>query len=152
MGWLFSTFGVGLASALLPLINIEVYLGALAAEQVAGVWPLALVAAAGQMAGKVAYFYLGQNSLSWRWVRRKTESAKFQARLATWQHRIGGRPWVGGLLVFVAASAGIPPLAIISIIVGSLRMSFPVFLVMGFAGRTLRFAAILGSVGWFVTR
>lgn len=152
MTWLFSTFGVAFASALLPLINIEVYLGALAAENIGSVWSLAAVAAAGQMVGKIIYYYLGRNSLSWSWVRRKTDSPKFQASLEKWRHRVGDRPVFGGLLVFLAASVGLPPLAIISVIAGSLRLSFPVFVVTGYVGRVLRFATILGSVGWFVTR
>lgn len=151
MGWLLSTFGVAVASALVPLINIEVYLGAVAAGRVGALWPLAVVAAAGQMAGKVVYYYLGRSSLEWGWVRRKTDTPRFQAQLERWRTRVGGRPVVGGLVVFVAASVGIPPLAIVSVIAGSLRVSFPVFLVVGLLGRVIRFASILGAVGWFVT-
>lgn len=152
MGWLLSTFGVAVASALLPLINIEVYLGAVATGRLGATWPLAAVAALGQMVGKVAYYFLGRSSLDWAWVRRRTESPRFQAQLETWRHRIGDRPVIGGLVVFAAASVGLPPLAIVSILAGSLRISFPVFLVVGFVGRLLRFATILGAVGWFVTR
>ena len=152
MEWLVGTFGVGFASALLPLINIEVYLGGVAAGRVGSVWPLAIVAAAGQMAGKVVYYYLGRSSLDWGWVRRKTDGPKFQAQLERWRHRLGDRPYIAGLVVFIAASVGIPPLAIVSVIAGSLRVSFPVFVVLGFLGRVLRFASILGAVGWFVTR
>lgn len=152
MGWLFSTFGVALASALIPVINIEVYLGAVAAGRVGALWPLATVAALGQMIGKVAYYYLGRASLEWGWVRRRTESPKFQAQLETWRRRVGDRPWLGGLVVFAAATVGIPPLAIVSVIAGSLRLSLPVFFVVGLVGRVLRFASILGAVGWFVTR
>lgn len=152
MGWLFSTFGVAVASALLPLINIEVYLGAVAAGRVGAIWPLAAVAAAGQMLGKIAYYYVGRSALEWSWVRRKTESPRFQAQLQRWQHRIGDRPVVGGLVVFAAASVGVPPLLIMSVLAGTLRISFPVFLVVGLVGRMLRFATILGAVGWFVAR
>lgn len=152
MGWLLSTFGVAIASALIPVINIEVYLGAVAAGRVGAVWPLATVAALGQMIGKVAYYFLGRSSLEWGWVRRRTDSPRFQAQLETWRRRVGDRPWLGGLVVFAAATVGIPPLAIVSVIAGSLRLSLPVFFVVGLVGRVLRFASILGAVGWFVTR
>lgn len=152
MGWLLGTFGVSVASALLPLINIEAYLGAVAAGRVGAVWPLATVAALGQMIGKVAYYLLGRSSLEWEWVRRRTDSPKFQARLATWQRRVGDRPLLGGLVIFASATVGLPPLAIVSVIAGSLRLSLPVFFVVGLVGRVLRFASILGAVGWFVAQ
>lgn len=152
MGWLLGTFGVAIASALLPLINIEVYLGAVAAGRVGAVWPLAIVAALGQMIGKLAYYYLGRSSLEWGWVRRRTGSPKFQAQLALWQRRVGDRPALGGLVVFASATVGLPPLAIVSVIAGSLRLSAPMFFGVGLVGRVLRFASILGAVGWFVTR
>lgn len=152
MGWLLGTFGVSIASALLPLINIEAYLGAVAAGRVGAVWPLATVAALGQMIGKVGYYFLGRSSLEWDWVRRRADTPKFRARLATWQRRIGDRPLLGGLVIFASATVGLPPLAIVSVIAGSLRLSLPVFFVVGFVGRVLRFASILGAVGWFVTQ
>lgn len=151
MEWLLPTFGVGLLSALLPLVNIEVYLGVVAATGVTDVWSLAAVAALGQMTGKVMFYLLGRTSLEWGWVRRRTESARFQASLARWKERVGDRPVLAGVVVFVSASLGMPPLAIVSVVAGSLRVSFPVFVVMGVTGRVLRFASILGAVSWFVS-
>ena len=78
----------------MPLVNIEAYLGVRAA--VAGVddiWLLALVAAAGQMVGKMVWYYLGASALHWGWVRRKIEQPKNAARLETWRgpHARAGR-------------------------------------------------------------
>lgn len=152
MGWFFSTLGVAFASAFVPVLNIEAYLGVLAARGVAGVWTLAAAAALGQMAGKAVFYVLGRSSLSWGWVRRRIESPKFLAKLELWQHRVGDRPIMAGAVVLLAASAGLPPLAVVSVVAGSLRVPFAVFAVMGLIGRVLRFAVVLGAVGWFAAR
>jgi membrane protein YqaA with SNARE-associated domain len=55
---------------------------------------------------------------------------------------------VAALLVFASASTGFPPLAIVAVLVGQLRMSLTLFFVIGLVGRWLRFAAVLGGAGW----
>jgi membrane protein YqaA with SNARE-associated domain len=141
--------GLGFASALIPLINIEVILAARAAAvDTGGLWTLALAAAVGQMAGKVVWYYLGANALSWGWVRKKVETPKAQARLETWRTRTHERPVVAGALVFLSAASGFPPFAIVAVLAGQLRMSLTLFFVLGLAGRWLRFAAVLGGAGW----
>jgi membrane protein YqaA with SNARE-associated domain len=141
--------GLGFASALVPLVNIEVILAARgAAVDTGGLWTLALAAAVGQMAGKVVWYYLGANALSWGWVRKKVETPKAQERLEVWRTRTRERPVVSGLLVFASAASGFPPFAIIAVLAGQLRMSLTLFFVLGLLGRWLRFAAVLGGAGW----
>lgn len=149
MGTALGLFGVAVASALVPLINIEAYLiglGALTGSS--DVWFLATVAGVGQMAGKVVWYYLGANAVRWGWVRRKLEQPKAAEKLALWQQRTHDRPWISSVLVFVSALTGFPPFAIVSVLAGQLRMSLTLFLVVGGIGRTLRFAAFLGGAGW----
>jgi len=50
--------------------------------------------------------------------------------------------------VFASASSGFPPFAIVAVVAGQLRMSLPLFFVLGLAGRWLRFAAVLGGAAW----
>jgi membrane protein YqaA with SNARE-associated domain len=149
MGWLLPTFGFCIVSALIPVLNAEVYLAALAASQSPPLWPMAAVGAGGQMIGKIIYYYLGRSSLDWRWVKRRTDTPRFQAGLEKWRTRLEDRPWVAALFVFVSASVGIPPFAIVAVLAGTLRMSITMFVVVGFAGRLLRFASILGAASWF---
>jgi membrane protein YqaA with SNARE-associated domain len=149
VGQSLALLGVSFASALIPLINLEVYLVGLGA--VAGnerVWLLATVAGVGQMLGKLVWYYLGANSLRWGWVRRKVEKPKAQAKLELWRTRTQERPLIGGLLLFASASTGFPPFAIVAVLAGQLRMNVALFLVVGTVGRTLRFAAFLGGAGW----
>jgi membrane protein YqaA with SNARE-associated domain len=146
---LIALFLVGVASALVPLINIEAYLGVRAAvASVGNIYLLGFVAAFGQMLGKIVWYYLGANSLSWGWVRRKVEKPKNAARLATWQSRTHDRPVFASTLVFVSAFTGLPPFAILSVLAGQLRMSLTLFCVIGLVGRWLRFAAVLGGAQW----
>ena len=142
-------FGVGVASALVPLINIEAYLGVRGSvADVSGTWTLAFSAALGQMIGKVVWYYLGANALSWGWVRKKVETPKAQARLSLWRERTQRRPVLTGALVFASASGGVPPFAIVAVLAGQLRMSLTLFFVLGLLGRWLRFAAVLGGAEW----
>ena len=144
-----SLLGVGFLSALVPVVNIEAYLGVRGA--VAGVeslWVLALAAALGQMVGKVVWYYLGANSLDWQWVRKRIETPKAEARLELWRARTHERPLLTGSLVLVSAFSGFPPFAILAVLAGQLRMSLSLFFVLGLLGRWGRFAAVLGGAEW----
>jgi membrane protein YqaA with SNARE-associated domain len=148
------TFGYCVASALVPVINAEAYVGGVAAllddAGMGTVWAVAAAAAAGQMVGKLVYFLLGRSSLNWHWVKKKTESEKWQAGLERWQRRIGGSHLLAGAVLLLSAYSGFPPFAILSILAGQLRVPLPLFLVVGFAGRLGRFATILGLVGFLL--
>lgn len=140
---------VAFASALVPLVNMEAYLGIQAGvEQVDHIWLLGLLAACGQMLGKVVWYHLGARSLRWGWVRRKLEQPKQQARLELWRRRTEQRPALVGVLLFASALAGLPPFAIVSVLAGQLRMNAVLFFTVGLAGRWLRFAAVLGGLAW----
>lgn len=144
---LLAVLGVGFASALVPVINIEAYLGVIAALDDPGdVWVVSLVAAVGQMAGKLIWYLLGKSSLDWGWVRRRLDKPKQQARLERWRSRTDERPVLAGALVLVSALVGFPPFAIVAVVAGQLRMNLVLFLSLGLVGRWLRFAAVLGGV------
>jgi membrane protein YqaA with SNARE-associated domain len=141
--------GVGFVSALVPLVNIEAYLGVRGSvADVGGLWTLAFAAALGQMVGKLVWYYLGANALSWGWVRRKVEAPKAQARLEKWRIRTQERPVITGLLIFASAASGFPPFAIVAVLAGQLRTGVVSFLGLGLLGRWVRFAAVLGGAEW----
>ena len=150
LGDLLGVLGVAFASALVPLVNIEAYLGVRGSVGgIDNVWVLGLAAGFGQMVGKVVWYYLGASSLHWGWVRRRMETPKAQARLETWRTRTHERPVVAGALVFVSAFSGFPPFAILSVLAGQLRMQLALFFGLGLVGRWLRFTAVLGGAEWF---
>ena len=136
-------------SALVPLVNIEAYLGVRGSVGgIDNVWVLGLAAGFGQMVGKVVWYYLGASSLHWGWVRRRMETPKARARLEAWRLRTHERPVLAGALVFGSAFSGFPPFAILSVLAGQLRMQLALFFGLGLAGRWLRFTAVLGGAGW----
>jgi len=151
---LLGTFVYCIGSALVPFLNAEAYISAVAAmaghqlDTMLGLWILAVVAAGGQMVGKTVWYMAGRHALEWAWLARKTAKPKWQAALARWQRRIGDRAWVAALVLLASATFGFPPFAILSVIAGQLRIAVPLFLVTGMVGRTLRFAGILGAAGW----
>lgn len=151
MKLLFATFGVAVASALFPLINIEAYIAGVAAlVDTYGIWPVSLVAAAGQLVGKIVWYEVGAASMTWPYIQRKMASPGWRRQYEKVKTRTDNRPWVAIGLLFASASLGFPPLAIMAVLAGQLRFHRLWFYLTTFVGRALRFAAVLGGVS-FVT-
>ncbi len=146
MSLLVATFGFGVLSAIVPVANIETFLGAATTQSGALWWALALAATVGQMLGKVGFFLLGRGSTEWAWVRRRLAKGKGEERLARLTRAAERRPWSTWLVLAASAVVGIPPFAIVSVLAGQLRVPLSVFLVIGSAGRFVRFAAIVLGV------
>ena len=125
-------------SAIFPFVNAEVVLlgYVLAAKSD---WREALLFAAimavGQMAGKALMYWLGRSAA-------RVPSERTRRSLERWEARLARSPRSVLLFVLMSASTGFPPFYIISILVGTLRVNFLLFFVVGLAGRLLRFAVI----------
>lgn len=168
MGGALTLLAVAFVSALVPVVNLEIYLGGVVLlGQPRSAWELvamAGIAAAGQLAGK-AFFYLGGRGVltATRWHRvaptgvpdgsgsaRRTRVAarktRIAARLSRWEERVRKRPRLSAVLVGTSACLGVPPFALVSVVAGTLRVGLPVFLLAGLAGRWARFAAVLALV------
>jgi membrane protein YqaA with SNARE-associated domain len=148
-----TTFAYMALSALIPVFNAEAYLAGVAATVASDadpvkLWLLGLLAAGGQMVGKVLWYCAGRYALEWRWLKRRTSSPKWQANVAKWQQRIGERWWLAALFLFASAVIGFPPFAVMSVLAGQLRVPLPVFVLTGLVGRTVRFAALLTGAHW----
>lgn len=142
------TFLFSVASALIPILNVEAYLAAVAIKaQHLSDWQLAIVGGAGQSVGKIFWYFAGIHSLKVRWIRQKMETEKWQLSYARWHERIVGRPVFAGAISFASAVTGFPPLAVIAVLAGTLRMNFALFLGTIFVGRTIRFWLVLAGVG-----
>lgn len=147
MIWLLaSTFGVSVASALIPLINIEVIVAGLSASGSGQAVGLALAAGAGQSLGKIVWYEVAKRGISSDWAQRKMANPKVKQRYEGWILRMDGRPWFGGGVMFVSAFVGLPPLLVMAAVAGALRMPMWVFLPTIFVGRTLRFYLIIVGV------
>lgn len=151
---LLSTFAVSLLSGLVPVVSIEVYLGGVAlvadlADDPGGRLAVAFAAGAGQALAKVAWYYAADRSMRTKWVQRKLSSPKVRTELDRWQERITGRPVLTGFVLLAAAVAGFPPLMIIAVVAGSLRVPLVIYVPTILIGRTARFWLLLAGVGWF---
>jgi membrane protein YqaA with SNARE-associated domain len=143
-----STFGLSVASALIPLINIEIYLGVLASQVGPGQSVvLAFASGGGQTIGKIIWYELAKRSMDSAWVQNKLSNDKWKLSYDKWQTRIQGRPWYAGSIIFASAFLGVPPLLVLALVAGSLRMPRWVFIPMVFVGRVGRFYLILAGVG-----
>ena len=147
MRLLLATFGVAVASALIPLVNIEAYIAGVAALASSfGLWPLAAVAAAGQTVGKLVWYQVGRSSMNWRYIRKRLETPGWQRRYTRMHALIADRAVVGRALLFLSAILGLPPLAIMAVLAGQLAFHRLWFVLTILLGRTLRFAAVLGGI------
>ena len=149
---LLTTFLVGLGSALLPFINIEIYLAGVAGADGAGGldgWravAISSVAAVGQTIGKIVWFEVAKRGMTSAWAQRRLSKPKTRASYEKWSGRMQGRPWYAGVIIFVSASAGVPPLLAMAVVAGALRMPLAVFVPTVLLGRALRFYLILVGV------
>ena len=139
---LLACFGVALASAFLPFIPIEAYLGAAVSESGQPWWALAAAATAGQMIGKIAIFLAGRQSMEWEWLRRRMAKYDVEKYVVRMHEAAQRRRLAVDGIVFVSASVGLPPFAVISLLAGQVGMSLPRFLVIGSVGRLIRFSAV----------
>jgi membrane protein YqaA with SNARE-associated domain len=146
---LLTTFAVAVASALIPIINIEAYLATVGAlVDSYGIWTVSLIAALGQVIGKVFWYEVGRSSMNWSYIRNKMEAERWQQQYDKVRRRTHERPWVGISLLFFSATLGFPPLAVMAVLAGQLKFSRLWFYLTTFVGRTLRFAAVLGGMEW----
>ena len=132
-----ATFGFSLLGGLIPVLNVEVYLVA-----VATVAPrclalsLILLAASGQMVAKSALYLAGRS------VARLPGRLRGQ-RMQAAAERIRSRQSIGNLFLLGSAVTGLPPFYAVSIASGALKVPFARFLVLGLLGRCLRFSAVV---------
>ncbi|RCV51939.1 VTT domain-containing protein [Marinitenerispora sediminis] len=145
MGETALAFGIALTSALLPFVNIELYLvGAAALLDDGALVAMAVAAGAGQTIGKIVYYYLGRGALDVPWLRRRAERPnRWTRRIAAWRERAERRPvWAAGL-VAVSSFSSVPPFMVVSVLAGTIRMPLAWFVVITMVTRTARFVLLV---------
>lgn len=149
--WL-TTFAFSIASALLPFLPIEVYIvGAGTAEAgTAAAVSLGIAAGAGATIGKIVWYEAARRGAESAWAQKKLSKPKVKASYEKWVARMQGRPWYAAGIMFVAASAGIPPLLAMAAVGGLLKMPMWVFIPTVFLGRTVRFTLLFLGVDFAV--
>ena len=141
------TFLYAVLSSVVPIFNIEIYLVGLAAlVDRDDALVLAIAAGLGQAVGKLVWYYWVVRSMDLHFVKRWLESPKRQAQLKRWEDRVAGRPVVGGGVTFVSGLVGFPPLLIMGVVAGAVRMNIPLFFSMIVLGRGLQSWLILAGL------
>ncbi len=131
-------FALSIASALMPWLNGEILLLALAplARSTSDLVNLVLLASAGQMAGKCVLYWAGRGT-------RSFQSARVTRTLALWQERFSHSPSKPLALVFLSSALSIPPFYVVTILAGAFRLRFGSFLAVGACGRLIRFGVLV---------
>ncbi|WP_243793130.1 YqaA family protein [Saccharopolyspora gloriosae] len=153
IGLLATAFGMSVASALIPVISVEIFVvGMVVKGPEVPWWLLALVVTIGQIGGKLLYYYAARGLIRLpRFMERKSDPEQHQGRWAAWLERFRfscqTRPvWTGGVLL-LSATASLPPFLATCVIAGWARVPVSTFLVTGLVGRFARFAALAVAPG-----
>lgn len=163
------TFGVALGSAIVPFISVEAWVVGLGTRW-PGVpfWLVGLVVAAGQVLGKLIYFYAARGDIQLpKFLHRKEKVRTKPSRLQRWfgegtrihryydwiHQKAKAHPnWAVGTHA-VSSLVGVPPFMATTIIAGLAGMSTAVFVATGMVGRFARFSILCASPGvvmsWF---
>jgi len=130
-------FGLAIASALLPWINAELMLLAVAGPLTSPTGPLVVVLAvtAGQLTGKSALYWLARRA-------RLPPSARMGRAIERWRDTYERRPIAMRAVMLASATFGFPPFYLTTLVAGALRIGFGTFLAAGLLGRLLHFGAI----------
>ena len=139
------TLAFSFGSALLPFLNIELYLAGVGIAG-GGALAIAFVAAVGQLLGKLIWYYVARRGVESEWAQKKLRRPKVRASYERWSERLSERPWYAAAVIFAASTIGLPPLLVMAAVAGALKVPMWVFVPTVLIGRTLRFWAILAGV------
>jgi membrane protein YqaA with SNARE-associated domain len=171
LGWLFVAFGVAIASSVLPVLSVELFVVAFAAHHPHLPVPLFLlfgaVTAVGQVAGKLLYFYAARGSLHLpafmhraAAASQSTETPAPAGGLKRWWHAVVSRIRLAWLWlrvrchrhpkVLIAATAssallGVPPFLATTVLAGLAGLSLRTFVAASLPARFVRFSLLAAS-------
>ncbi len=131
---------VAVVSGVFPLVNSEVALATIAfsGANIGQLVVLAAIVAVGQTITHTTLYVSAKSLATLGEKRRATLHARIErarAAVARWGDR-------SLLLLFASATLGVPPMMLVAVVAGALGIRLRTFVLIGLAGRALRFAAI----------
>jgi membrane protein YqaA with SNARE-associated domain len=154
LAWLASV-AFGVVSAIIPIVNAEVYVLVSQVSTVAGVVPVAVGVAIGQTIGKCLLFYGVRRGRQFRFFRerRQQSATKKRGRFGQLFHDalqfllllVGTKRW-GLPITLLAAILGFPPLYAVALLAGATEMKLRYFAPVVLAGRITRFLLVAYGV------
>ncbi|GAB3674329.1 hypothetical protein [Angustibacter aerolatus] len=142
VGTLAGAVGVGFVSALLPFVPAEaaVTAGAVSTSGRAAAVLAGLCVALGQTGGKIVLYELAR-----RGRRMRGRTGREHKPLKGWQARsieLLQNRWSGGGVVLLSASVGFPPLLVVAVVAGAVKLRRLDFIVCCLVGRSIRFVVL----------
>lgn len=168
LAWLCASLGVAFATAVVPVLSIEIFVIGLATSEQQIPWPaIGAVVAVGQVTGKLLYFLAARGSIRLpdllhnrlhrpdaesgvraRW-RRRTERVRL--RLEMLRERCHRHPyWMAGTYG-MSSVVGLPPFMATTVLAGLVRMRMSMFVTAGLLGRFVRFSVLAASPAIFAS-
>jgi membrane protein YqaA with SNARE-associated domain len=134
-----TTFGYCILSALIPVLNSEIYVLAAAAVAPQAAPAVVIGAALGQMVGKSALYLAGSGSvlLPGQRLRKMVDAVREK-----YQHGAAA-PALGGSVLLASAVVGLPPFYIVSVACGIFRIPYLHFFVIGLVGMLVRYGVLV---------
>ena len=130
------SFVVGAISSVIPIVSIDVFVvGVTLAAGSAAALGVIVLAAAGQLAGKLPIYYAARGVAALPGPQR-ARIDRFRDRMTRWQN-------APRLVLATSAVAGLPPFSIVATAAGALAIGVRSFCVVVFSGRAARFAVIV---------
>lgn len=147
-GLLPGAFVLCFLSGLVPFLNSEIFVIALAAmtDSPADLMLIAGLGSIGQILAMLILYASGGGVLNVRFLR--AQSARRQAKLDRLRERMTRYQGSVYSILFLAASTGLPPVYMVSILCGLLRVNLWRFVLVGTSGRLLRFAILVWCPHW----
>lgn len=138
----------GFGSALVPVLNAEAYVGVYAAVAPLSLLVVVVAVGVGQTLGKLVLFEgtrRGQDIVRKRTRSRPRRDGAVATRVRAWSGRLMrllDDPRGGAVTVLASATAGVPPLAAVSVAAGASAQRRSVFVWCCLLGRIVRFAVL----------
>ena len=98
----------------------------------------------------MALYYAADWAMRLPWIKKKMATPKWKESYARWSRAIHEHPNQTALLLFASASLGFPPLYVMAVLAGQLRVNLWLFVSTCLVGRYIRFLVILGAADWFI--
>ena len=138
-GWALtlSTIAISTIGSVLPFSPIEPFLLALPAMAPrAWLIPLALLATACHMAGKALLYFASRGAA-------RAIPQRYRAHVDRTRERLLSSTRAKAATILASSAIGIPPLYLVTVLCGALRVPFIEFLILATIGRAARFVALV---------
>ena len=132
-----TTITISTVGSVLPFSPIEPFLLALPAiAPRAWLVPLALLATVCHMAGKVLLYFASRGAA-------RAIPERYRRHVERTRERLLSSPRTKALTILASSAVGLPPLYVVTVLCGALRVSLLEFIILGTIGRAIRFVALV---------